>query len=337
MFHFILQVFPPWAAFNVKHLGRKCSSKSMMPQHFISLITFQTFCDEQHEFLDSTEKNKHRCNFFCFCLVFFVCFCLVLLFLAEARLWELHPCSISGLWAVVCPVCVSSVCFFLPSDSSFLTVASSQVLLRTSCCLLCSFLSCWRLLQPPLPVSLSWLCIAVVFHFFWGDPLSSSSICWLAFTFWLSDTHPPPPLPAVRSPMVQCCACLHFCGWSVGLSPVRVKLCQLVLCCGLSSEWTMCIRLHSFPVRHRPIPTSRMLHVLLRSCCCEITSLQDRFHCVGRFSLTTRWNRARWWQWGRNESGQGDAPWLCSCQLSYVESGGRDALETLSLMQELSF
>lgn len=37
-------------------------------------------------------------------------------FLAVSRLscvWELHPCSISGLWAVVCSVGVSSVSVFL--------------------------------------------------------------------------------------------------------------------------------------------------------------------------------------------------------------------------------
>lgn len=92
-------------------------------------------------------------------------------------------------------------------------------------------------------------------------------------SFWLSDT--PSPLPAVRSPMVQCCACFQFCGWSVGLSPVHVKLCQLVLCRGLSPEWTMCIKLSSFLVWL--IPTSTMLTVILSSCCGERTSVWGVF------------------------------------------------------------
>lgn len=93
-------------------------------------------------------------------------------------------------------------------------------------------------------------------------------------SFWLSDT--PSPLPAVRSPMVQCCACFQFCGWSVGLSPVHVKLCQLVLCRGLSPEWIMCIKLSSFLVWF--VPTSTVLTVMLRSCCGERTSVWGVFH-----------------------------------------------------------
>lgn len=110
---------------------------------------------------------------------------------------------------------------------------------------------------PPPPVSLSrgsasllfiFFVVVVVFIFLF---LGRSSVfpfrSLTCFPFQLSDT-PPSPLPAMRSPMVQCCACLQFCDWSVGLSPVRVQLCQLVQCCGLSSEWTMCIKLHSFLV-----------------------------------------------------------------------------------------
>lgn len=163
--------------------------------------------------------------------------------------------------------------FFLPLIPLIsLTVASLQVVAQdfiSSCnhCLTLSLfsvilMSCWSLLQPPQLCSLLYLLLSLCcgsallsFFVFWGNPLSSSSVCWLAF--FLIVRHPL-PLLAVRSPMVQCCACLQFCGWSVGLSPVHVQLCQLVLCCGLSSEWTMCIKLHSFLVWHKLILTLRL-------------------------------------------------------------------------------
>ena len=44
--------------------------------------------------------------------------------------WELHPCSISGLWAVVCSVCGSSVDFLLAFDSSHF----SHCCLLAGCC-----------------------------------------------------------------------------------------------------------------------------------------------------------------------------------------------------------
>lgn len=88
--------------------------------------------------------------------------------------WELHPCSISGLWAVVFSVCepFCSFFFFFPSspfDSPSLSpLPPCRVLLRTSCCLVITvwlspslllFPCRWSLLQPlqplPLPVSLS--------------------------------------------------------------------------------------------------------------------------------------------------------------------------------------
>lgn len=199
--------------------------------------------------------------------------------------WELHPCSISGLWAVVCSVCVSFFSFRLWFFSFLSLLPPCRVLLRTSCCLVITvWLSPSSLLFLCLAevscslhssaasstsscLSLSWFCIAVVFLF-------SGVILWVRLlfvdllSFWLSDT--PSPLPAVRSPMVQCCACLQFCGWSVGLSPVHVQLCQLVLCCGLSSEWTMCIKLHSFLVWHRLISTLRMY-----KCHVEVMSWSD--------------------------------------------------------------
>lgn len=186
-------------------------------------------------------------------------------------MWELHPCSISGLWAVVCSVSVSSVSFlFRLWLLSFLSLLPPcRVLLRISCCLV---ITVWlspsylllsvllkspaasTALQPPLPpppVSLLWFCIAVVFLvklFFGGGGCSFEFIFCLLTCFLFDCQTPPSSLPAVRSPMVQCCACLQFCGWSVGLSPVHVKLCRLVLCRGLSSEWTMCIKLCSFLV-----------------------------------------------------------------------------------------
>lgn len=139
------------------------------------------------------------------------------------RVWELHPCSISGLWAVVCSVCVSSVSFRLWFLSFLSLLPPCRVLLRTSCCLVITvWLSPSSLLFLCLAevscslhssaasstsscLSLSWFCIAVVFLF-------SGVILWVhllfvdLLSFWLSDT--PSPLPAVRSPMVQCCACL---------------------------------------------------------------------------------------------------------------------------------
>lgn len=198
--------------------------------------------------------------------------------LAAARLsvWELHPCSIGGLWAPVAPVLFVYFSFFWLFSSFLSLLPSCRVLVRTSCCLvitvwLSSFsvpsclaeVSC-SLHSPAASTSSwlspSWFCIAVFFSILFGVILW---VCLLSciFLFWLSDT--PSPLPAMRSPMVQCCACLQFCCWSVGLSPVHVKLCQLVLCRGLSSEWTMCIKLHSFLVWH-------MIHSHIQNVKCHV-------------------------------------------------------------------
>lgn len=62
-------------------------------------------------------------------------------------MWELHPCSISGLWAVVCSVCVFSVSFFSPLIPLIpFTVASLQgvaqdFMLSCNHCLILSLLS----------------------------------------------------------------------------------------------------------------------------------------------------------------------------------------------------
>lgn len=92
-----------------------------------------------------------------------------------------------------------------------LTVASLQgvaqdFMLSCNHCLTLSlfsviFMSCWSLLQPPQHCSLLYLLLSlsvVVLHrcrffIFRGDPLSSSSVCWLAF-FWIV-RH---PLPSAR-------------------------------------------------------------------------------------------------------------------------------------------
>lgn len=238
-------------------------------------------------------------------------------FLAEAMLSVcVGVAPLQYWWAVGCRLfCLWTFSFFsfrllIPLIS--LTVASLQgvaqdFMLSCNHCLNLSlfsviFMSCWSLLQPPQLCSLLYLLLSlsvVVLHrcrffVFWGDPLSSSSVCWLAL-FWLSDT--PSPLPAVRSPMVQCCACLQFCGWSVGLSPVHVQLCRLVLCCGLSSEWTMCIKLHSFLVWHRLIPTLRM-----SNCHVEVMlSWRDfpfgKVVCGELLIMNLMKLRMRQWQW----------------------------------------
>lgn len=173
-----------------------------------------------------------------------------------------------------------------PFDSPSLSpLPPCRVLLRTSCCLVITvwlspslllFPCRWSLLQPlqplPLPVSLSrgsasllYFCWRFIHLFinlfvFWGGRSFAFPYLFvdLHSFFFKSSDMPPSPLPAMRSTMVQCCACLQFCDWSVGLSPVRVQLCQLVQCCGLSSEWTMCIKLHSFLVWHGLIPAFRM-------------------------------------------------------------------------------
>lgn len=120
-------------------------------------------------------------------------------------------------------------------------------------------------------------------------------------SFWLSDT--PSPLPAVRSPMVQCCACFQFCGWSVGLSPVHVKLCQLVLCRGLSPEWTMCIKLSSFLVW--------LIHNV--NCHIEVMLWREDF-CVGSFSWSSWWNS----EWGDGTDSGGDKNTLWQKDRLYV-------------------
>lgn len=91
-----------------------------------------------------------------------------------------------------------------------LTVASLQVfaqdfMLSCNHCLTLSLLSvylmsCWSLLQPPQLCSLLYLLLSLCcgsallsFFVFWGDPLSSSSVRWLAF--FLIVRH---PLPSAR-------------------------------------------------------------------------------------------------------------------------------------------
>lgn len=168
------------------------------------------------------------------------------------RLWFLSflsllpPCRV--LLRTSC--CLVITVWFFPSSLLFFCLAEVSCSLHSSAA--SSSSSC---------LSLSWFCIAVCFSFLFFFSFLRV-ILWFCLlfvdllSFWLSDTLS--PLPAVRSLMVQCCACLQFCGWSVGLSPVHVKLCQLVSCCGLSSEWIMCIKLHSFLVWHRLISTFRM-------------------------------------------------------------------------------
>lgn len=144
--------------------------------------------------------------------------------------WELHPCSISGLWAVVFSVCEPFCSFF--SFLSFLafwfpislTVASLQGVAQDF------MLSCnHRLtlsLSPVISMSLkspaataassssrltqSWFCIAVVFLlalfysfiysficFLGGSILCIPlSVCWLAFLFFLVVRHA--TLPSAR-------------------------------------------------------------------------------------------------------------------------------------------
>lgn len=237
------------------------------------------------------------------------------LFRGGRCVWELHLCSISGLWAVVCSVRVSSVpfSFCLWLLLIFLTVASLQgvaqdFMLSCNHCLTLSFFCYFSVLlkspaastalQPPLPppVSLLWFCITVVLLFF-------GVILWVfllfvdLLSFWLSDT--PSPLPAVRYLMVQCCACLQFCGWSVGPSPVHVKFCQLVLCCGLSSEWTMCIKLcKQLLVWQWFIPTFKM-----SKCHIEIMLFWNwfpfsRIWCGGLLIMNHRVKQLHWqWSW----------------------------------------
>lgn len=198
-------------------------------------------------------------------------------------------------------LCILGSFFFFAFDSfSFLSLLPPcRVFLRTSCCLVITvwlspsssvvFLSRWSLLQPPQLCSLLYLLLSlsvVVLHhcrfffvcLFLGWSFEFFFCLLTCFLFWLSDT--PSPLPAVRCVMVQCCACLQFCGWSVGFSPVRVELCHLVLCCGLSSEWTMCIKLHSSWFDTDSSPHSECLNVILRLCCPEIRSLIAKYSRV---------------------------------------------------------
>lgn len=124
--------------------------------------------------------------------------------------WELHPCSIGGLWAVVCSVCEPSVSFrFAFWFLSFLSLLPPcRVLLRTSCCLVITvWISPSSLLFLCLAevscslhssaasstsscLSLSWFCIAVVFLF-------SGVILWVRLLFvdlLYFDCQTPPPL-----------------------------------------------------------------------------------------------------------------------------------------------
>lgn len=213
-----------------------------------------------------------------------------------------------GLSSVLC----SSVSFLLPltplmsfSVASLQGVAQDSMLSRIHCLTL-SLLSvifsvllkppaASTALQPPLPPPVN-LCrgsASLSFSALWGDPLSSVRLtCFLLLISFGCQT-PSSPLPAVRSPMVQCCACLQFCGWSVGLSPVHVKLCQLILCCGLSSEWTMCIKLHRFLVWHRLIPTFRVF-----KCHVEVMLPWKDFP-ISRIQCGDFWERQLKWQWKR--------------------------------------
>lgn len=123
-------------------------------------------------------------------------------------------------------LCILGFLFRLLLLSFLSLLPPCRVLLRTSCCLVITvWLSPFSLslsvllkspaastaLQPPLPPPVS-LCrgsASLYFSsppspFFWGDPLSSSSVCWLALfflfflyflsLFWLSDTS----LPSAR-------------------------------------------------------------------------------------------------------------------------------------------
>lgn len=140
--------------------------------------------------------------------------------------WELHPCSISGLWAVVFSVCEPFCSFFLffpssPFDSPSLSpLPPCRVLLRTSCCLVITvwlspslllFPCRWSLLQPlqplPLPVSLSrgsasllyfcWRCFIHLFiHWFvfWGGRSFAFPYLFVdlhSFFFSRQTCHPP--------------------------------------------------------------------------------------------------------------------------------------------------
>lgn len=241
----------------VEHL--KCS---FFPPHIFTRLLYSDKCDSLLTLLRKTNWSTQCRDIF----------------------WLKRAVSVCGscTLAVLVGCGLSSVLFVYPQFLFFsplvplisLTVASLQgvaqdFMLSCNHCLTLSlfsviFLSCWSLLQPPQLCSLLYLLLSISVVVLHRCRFSFSGvILWVRLlfvdllSFWLSDTLLP-PLPAVRSPMVQCCACLQFCGWSVGLSPVHVKLCQLVLCCGLSSEWTMCIKLRSFLVWHRLIPTFRV-------------------------------------------------------------------------------
>lgn len=219
--------------------------------------------------------------------------------------WELHPCSISGLWAVVCSVCVSSVSFlFAFWLLSFLSLLPPcRVLLRTSCCLVITVWlspsSLWlsvllkspaasTALQPPLPPPVS-LCRGSALLSFFFFCLFFGVILWvhllfvdLLSFFWLLDTPTPPPhlpLPAVRSPMVQCCACLQFCGWSVGSQSCS---CEAV---SVSSMLWLVFRVdHVHKALQLPGLTPTHPHIQNVKCHVEVMLLCDDFPS-GKYSV----------------------------------------------------
>lgn len=117
-----------------------------------------------------------------------------------------------------------------------LGVASCRVLLRTPCCVVSVSLR-------SLPVLLrSLFAIAVILPCWYFEFILCCCFLWTV-------RHPQP----VRSLMVSCCR------WSVGLSPVCVKLSVMLW----PSEWTMRIQLHSFVVPH-------MTHPNMWSCKCDV-------------------------------------------------------------------
>lgn len=211
--HFVLYRADMWAAGRIlmKHPHRKCRTlintiidvkASLWASVWFAHHTFQhmyyTLISAWHCQEKPTDPNS------------------VVMFFRLVRgcrcVWELHPCSTSGLWAVVCSVCVPYFYFPPLTPLISLTVASLQGVAQDfmlSCnhhltlSLFCYF-SVWlkspaasAALQPaplPLPVSLccgsASLSFSFSYYYFWGDPLSLSSVPWLAF--FLIVRHPPP-------------------------------------------------------------------------------------------------------------------------------------------------
>lgn len=251
---------------------------------------------------------------------------------AEARMWELHPCSISGLWAVVCSVCVlSSVCFLFPFWLlSFLSLLPPRrALLRTSCCLVGTvwfsplFLfvllkspAASIALQPPLPPPVS-LCrgsASLLFFIFFGVILWVH-LLFVDLLYFLIVRH---PLPSARRAFSHGSVLRLFTLlWLVSGS--QSCSCEAV---SVSSMLWLVFRVdyvHKAPQLPGLTPTHP--HIQNVKCLVEVVLLWNYFpsgnNLCRRFLINNLMKlRARWWYWGVDKSGQtknmlGRHSWLC--------------------------